>query len=106
MVYGASEGLHSGAKELLTEVLKFESGKRPQSVIRQLIMKLVNEVDTEKHQLIYETMSNGINWKEDEAELNLFLVIIQDIIKLKQGRRVSPYAIVSITEILNSLLHS
>ena len=106
MVYGASEGLHSRAKELLTEVLKFESGKRPQSVIRQLIMKLVNEVDTEKHQLIYETMSNGINWKEDEAELNLFLVIIQDIIKLKQGRRVSPYAIVSITEILNSLLHS
>jgi hypothetical protein len=106
VVYGASEGLHSRAKELLTEVLKFESGKRPQSVIRQLIMKLVNEVDTEKHQLIYETMSNGINWKEDEAELNLFLVIIQDIIKLKQGRRVSPYAIVSITEILNSLLHS
>lgn len=109
VVYGASEGLHSRAKELLTEVLKYEAGKRPQglmSVIRQLIMKLVNEVDTEKHQLIYETMSNGISWKEDEGELNLMLVIIQDIIKLKQGRRVSPYAIVSITEILNSLLHS
>ena len=106
VVYGASEGLHSRAKELLTEVLKYAAGKRPLSIIRQLIMKLVNEVDTEKHQLIYETMSNGINWKEDEGELNLMLVIIQDIIKLKQGRRVSPYAIVSITEILNSLLHS
>ena len=52
VVYGASEGLHSRAKELLTEVLKFEAVKRHQgivTVIRMLIMKLVNEVDTEKH---------------------------------------------------------
>ena len=28
VVYGASEGLHSRAKELLIEVLKFETGNR------------------------------------------------------------------------------
>lgn len=109
VVYGASEGLHSRAKELLTEVLKYQSGKRPQSVltiVRMLIMKLVNEVDTEKHQLIYDSISNVINWRENEEELKLVLSIIQDIIKLKHGRRVSPYAIVSITDILNTLLHS
>lgn len=109
VVYGASEGLHSRAKELLTEVLKYESHKRPQglvTVLRLLIMKLVNEVDTEKHQLIYDSISNVIGWRDDEEELKMVLTIIQDIIKLKHGRRVSPYAIVSITEILNNLLHS
>ena len=109
VVYGASEGLHSRAKELLNEVMKYEAGKRPQgfiTVIRMLVMKLVNEVDTEKHQLIYDTLSNVIEWRENETELNMLVSIIQDIIKLKHGRRVSQYAIVSITEILNSLLHS
>jgi hypothetical protein len=71
-----------------------------------LIMKLINEVDTEKHQLIYDSLSNVIDWKEDEKELSMLLTMIQDIIKLKHGRRVSPYAIVSMTEILNTLLHS
>ena len=36
----------------------------------------------------------------------MLLIIIQDVIKLKHGRRVSAYAIVSITEVLNNLLHS
>jgi hypothetical protein len=75
-------------------------------VIRMLIMRLVNEVDTEKHQLIYDSISKVIDWKDDEKELNMVLIIIQDIIKLKHGRRASHFAIVSITEILNTLLHS
>jgi len=79
VVYGASEGLHSRAKELLTEVLKYETGNRHQgvvTVIRMLIMKLVNEVDTEKHQLIYDSLSNIIDWKDNETELVMLLTLI------------------------------
>jgi hypothetical protein len=49
-------------------------------------------------------MFQSIEWKTQELELALLLTLIQDIIKLKHGRRVSPYGVVAITECLNSLL--
>lgn len=69
-------------------------------------MKLINEVDTEKHQLIYEVLTKTLSWKDDQSDLTLILTLFQDFIKLKHGRRVSQYGIVTITETLNTLLHS
>jgi hypothetical protein len=76
------------------------------NLIRCLFVKLVNEVDTEKHQLIYETLSKSLSWKEQSSDLSLILTLYSDFIKLKHGRRVSQYGIVSITETLNTLLHA
>lgn len=59
------------------------------TVARCLFAKLINEVDTEKHQVIYESLAKGLEWEEDEKDLQMYLVIVKDIIKLKHGRRVS-----------------
>lgn len=76
------------------------------TVVRCLFAKLINEVDTEKHQVIYESLSKGLDWKDEEKELQLYLVILKDIIKLKHGRRVSQYGMVAMTEFLNTLLQT
>lgn len=107
VAYGASEGLHSKAKDVMVQVLSFESEARSQSVVlvvRSLFQKLVNEVDTEKHQLMYDTIVNTLDWKDNKGDLEVLLQIFTDVIKLKYGRRVSPYGIVTITEALNTLL--
>ncbi len=108
VVYGASEGLHSRAKECLEQLLIFQRVDRTPdliSLIRCLFIKLINEVDTEKHQLIYDTLTKTLNWKDDQGDLNLLLTLTQDIIKLKHGRRVTQYGIVIMTEYLNTVLH-
>jgi ADP-ribosylglycohydrolase len=107
VVYGASEGLHSRAKECLEQLLIFNKDHRTPdqiSLIRCLFIKLINEVDTEKHQLIYDTITKTLNWKESQGDLTLLLTMTQDIIKLKHGRRVTQYGIVSMTEFLNTML--
>ena len=76
------------------------------NLIRCFFVKLINEVDTEKHQLIYDSLSKTLTWREDAWDLSLILTLFQDFIKLKHGRRVSHYGIVVITECLNTLLHS
>ena len=73
-------------------------------VLRSLMLKLVNEVDTEKHQLIYDCLTKTLNWKDNTDDLTLILDIFRDIIKLKYGRRVSHYGILTIIETLNTML--
>lgn len=38
-------------------------------VLRSLMLKLVNEVDTEKHQLIYDCLTKTLNWKDNKDDL-------------------------------------
>jgi hypothetical protein len=68
VVYGASEGLHSRAKESLEQILVFQAGSRSESLVnlvRCFFVKLINEVDTEKHHLIYDVLSKTLSWKDD-----------------------------------------
>lgn len=65
VAYGASEGLHSKAKEVMVQVLCFERSEKARLVIRCMFQKLINEVDTEKHQQIYDTLNQTLDWKED-----------------------------------------
>jgi hypothetical protein len=110
VAYGAGEGLHSKAKEVLGHTLTYytssENKEELGQVMRCLFLKLVNEVDTEKHQMIYDTLGKVLRWKEQEKDLNLLLEIYQDSIKLKFGRRVSQYGLISITETFTHLLHN
>ena len=90
-------------------MLQYSQEKRPkelETVLRCLILKLVNEVDTEKHQVIYDSLSKALNFKEHGKDLQLLLTLYRNCIKLKHGRRISQYAIVSIIESLNTVLHS
>ena len=49
VIYGAAEGLHSKASEVLSQVLKFDiNNPKIIMLIRILFLKLFNEVDTEK----------------------------------------------------------
>jgi hypothetical protein len=50
VAYGAAESLHSKAREVMMQVLGFERNEKVKLVIRCLFQKLINEVDTEKHQ--------------------------------------------------------
>ncbi|TNV87999.1 hypothetical protein FGO68_gene14880 [Halteria grandinella] len=106
VAYGAGEGLHSKAKEVMVQVLCIERSEKTRLVIRCMFQKLVNEVDTEKHQEIYDTLTQTLDWKADQGDLGILLDIFRDNIKLKFGRRVPHYGIASITECLNHLLHS
>lgn len=49
----------------MVQVLCFERSEKARLVIRCMFQKLVNEVDTEKHQQIYDTLNQTLDWKED-----------------------------------------
>lgn len=49
-------------------------------------------------------MVKTLDWKNNGGDLTLLLVIFQDTIKLKYGRRVPQYGIITMTECLNHFL--
>ena len=69
-----------------------------------MYLKLNNAVDTEKQQPIYDSLSQNLQYKESEEDLNLLLVIFKDAIKFKFGRRFGKYGLISLTQVLNHIL--
>jgi hypothetical protein len=49
-------------------------------------------------------LKKSLDWKVDQDDLLIILTIFQDIIRLKFGRRVSNFGIVTMAECFNTLL--
>ena len=95
VIYGAGEGLHSKAREVLEALLNFDRSKKEMVLlIRCVYLKLFNEVDTGKQAHIYDSFVKTLNYREEENDLNIMLLIFKDCIKLKYGKRVSTYGII------------
>lgn len=49
VLYGATEGVHSKAKEILKQIISGnDRGPLKINLIRHIYLKLINEIDTEK----------------------------------------------------------
>ena len=65
VVYGAGEGLHSKFSEVMSSILGLFKKEHNRSelniLIRCLYMKLVNEIDTEKQQPLFEILDKELD---------------------------------------------
>lgn len=62
-------------------------------LVRVFLLKLINEVDTEKQQPIFDALLRNFKYTENEDCLNVLLLVYKDIIRLKYGRRLSSYGV-------------
>jgi len=109
VMYGASEDLHSKATEVLSVLLtldvKGEKRERLDKVVRYLLIKLVNSIDTAKQLPLFECIHRCLLVDEmSEAKLTLCLLIFQDTLRLKLGRRVSHVLVIQMIESLNFVM--
>jgi hypothetical protein len=63
-------------------------------LVRCLFLKLFNEVDTEKQLPLFDAIVKNLDYKSNENDLNILLLIIKDAIKLKYGKRISNLAMI------------
>jgi hypothetical protein len=106
VIAGQGEDLHSKARTMLQELLAFpgilsEQGETTRKVIRYLYLKLVNTVDTAKQMPLYEELTSALvkvlgdtDDKRKQRGLCLLFQVINDSVRLKFGKRVSPEAVI------------
>lgn len=68
VVYGAGEGLHSKFPEVMISLLSYyksnSESKTLQALVRCLFLKLINEVDIEKQQPLFDIIDKQLNINE------------------------------------------
>lgn len=89
MAYGAAEDLYTNATDLL-EVMAEQDGDE-KGVLRLLLVKLFNAVDTSRQLPLYEIICTWIDRPLGHA-------IIQDALRLKQGRRINLAATITLLD--------
>ncbi|CDW84473.1 small subunit processome component 20 homolog [Stylonychia lemnae] len=109
VVYGAGEGLHSKYNEVMDSIFDYlkqnEYNQTIQMLIRCLLLKQLNEVDTEKQQPIFDMLISNLKYNKQESDLNLILDIFKDQIRLKYGKRLSNYGVIQMLQVFNNLLN-
>lgn len=92
VMYGVEEGLYSKTQDIMKELLYFyekDYSKCFSQTLRCLLLKMINEVDTEKHILLWEMLTTFLDYKNKEQSVNLILLVTKDAVRLKFGRRVN-----------------
>ena len=73
-------------------------------MLRTLILKLVNEIDTTKLDAIFEEVVRHLAKSDDTARLTLLFKIFNQSVALKFGRRINQGSVVIMTQALNNLV--
>jgi hypothetical protein len=73
-------------------------------MVRILLLKLVNAIDTTKQGPIFEELVTHLSKSDNSDRLTLLFQIMNQSVALKFGRRVSAASVVIMTQALNNLI--
>ena len=107
VISGHGDDLHSKGETILGEILSCEKVSESQNcrqMVRILMLKLVNAIDTTKQGTLFEELVTHLSKSDNSNRLTLLFQIMNQSVALKFGRRISSASVVIMTQALNNLI--